>query len=233
MLSVIIPCFNERPNIERFGEELLPPLQALGLPYEVVAVDDGSSDGTSEALRELSERLPLRLIRHPENLGLGAALRTGFAKAQGDWIVTLDADLSFHPSQIQALLEKQRQAGADLVSGSPFLRPPGGSGVPWTRRLPSLLVNAFYRGFLDPRLTAYTPIFRLYRAASLKALPLKSTGFEINAEIAARFVLARHKTAEAPVVLGPRLAGRSKLRRVRELVRHCRLILRLLAGGES
>lgn len=228
-LSVVIPCFNEEGSVARYEAELFPALDALSLDYEVLAVDDGSTDGTLAALNALAARQPrLKLLRHPENRGLGRALRTGFATASGEWIVALDADLTWRPGQIAGLLAKQGETNADLVGGSPFLAPGGLGDVPWARRLPSLLLNAFYRGLFAHGLTAYTPIFRLYRASILKSLPLTSDGFEINAEIAARFLRNGRTLAEAPAVLTVRKEGVSKLSRWRELRRHARLIWALL-----
>lgn len=229
LLSVILPCHNEAGCVALFGRQLFPALDRLGVPYEVIAVDDGSDDGTGADLRRLAaERTGFKAVSHERNRGLGAALRTGFAAASGDWIVTLDADLTFHPSQIRALMERQQTTGADLVAGSPFLAAGGAAQVPWLRRLPSLMVNALYRGLCGPRLTAYTPIFRLYRAAVLRTLRLESAGFEINAEIAARFLAAGRSVAEVPAVLTVRALGRSKLSPFRELWRHGRLAARLL-----
>lgn len=229
LLSVVIPCFNENGSVGRYETELFPALEALSADYEVLAVDDGSRDGTRAALDALAARQPrLKVLSHPENLGLGAALRAGLAAASGEWIVTLDADLTWAPGQIAGLLTKQKETGADLVAGSPFLAPGGMPGVPFARRLPSCLLNAFYRGLLAHGFTAYTPIFRLYRAAVLKNLPLLSEGFEINAEIAARFLKAGKALAEVPAALTTRREGLSKLRRLRELRRHARLIASLL-----
>jgi hypothetical protein len=100
--------------------------------------------------------------------------------------------------------------------------------VPWMRRLPSFMINSLYRGLFDPSFSSYTPIFRLYSAATLKHLPLLSRGFEINAEIAVRFWLAERRLAEVPAVLESRKEGYSKLNRIRELFRHASLILKLL-----
>lgn len=229
MLSVVIPCFNEKASVARFARELFQDLDKLGRPFEVLAVDDGSGDGTAQALATVG-RPELKILAHCHNCGLGAALRTGFDAAQGDWIVTMDADLTFHPNQIRLLLDAQEATGADLVSGSPFLEKTGLQGVPWSRRLPSFLLNAYYRGLFGRQLTAYTPIFRLYRALHVKALRLRSDGFEINAELAARFLLAGRKVAEIPVVLTTRTEGVSKLSRWRELKRHFILIARLLSA---
>ena len=200
------------------------------MPYEVVLVDDGSSDGTAEAAESLAASQPqVRVVRLSPGRGLGGALRAGFDAARGEWVATLDADLTFHPEQLSDLLAAAKKDGADLVSGSPFLRAGDMGDVPWTRRLPSLMLNALYRGLFGLRLSAYTPVFRLYRSARLRELPLTSSGFEINAEIAARAMMRRWRVREVPASLGTRTEGVSKLSRGRELSRHLRLIVRLLA----
>ncbi len=228
MLSVILPCHNEKASVARFSDELFPALDALGVPREVIAVDDGSSDGTGGELRNLAaERRDFRALVYEHRRGLGAALRTGFAAASGDWIATLDADMTFHPSQLRAMLDCQQATGADMVCGSPFISAAGAVQVRWWRRWPSLLVNGFFRRICGPQLTAYTPIFRLYRAEVLRSLRLESTGFEINAEIAARLLAAGRPVAEVPAVLTARRQGLSKLSPLRELWRYGRLALRL------
>lgn len=192
-------------------------------------MDDGSDDGTAveaEALR--AARPETKLVRLAPNRGLGGALRAGFSAAVGDWIATLDADLTFAPADLGAMLGARDTTRADLVAGSPYLRRGDMVGVPLVRSLPSLMLNAFYRGLFGMSLTSYTPVFRLYRAEKLRALPLEAQGFEINAEIAARAQLAHWRVAEVPAPLTVRVAGLSKLNRLRELSRHARLVARLL-----
>ncbi|MBI5622426.1 MAG: glycosyltransferase family 2 protein [Elusimicrobia bacterium] len=224
-----MPCLNEERNVSRFETALVKPLEDLGVPFELVFVDDGSRDGTFRFLSRLVDRhRNVRVVRHPSNLGLGMALRTGFASCGGDWIATLDADLTFRPSQLRNLLRRQRETGADLVSGSPFLRPKGLNQASWYRRLPSAAANQLYRRVLGGAFTSYTPILRLYRASALKSLPLKSRGFEINAEIAARFMLTGLKIAETPALLTTRRHGVSKLSPLKETARHFLLLAKLV-----
>jgi dolichol-phosphate mannosyltransferase len=224
---VVVPCYNEAGCFKRFSSELFPALNALKIPWEVVAVDDGSTDETGDILRNMAAQRPgLRVLTHSRNRGMGAALRTGFAGATGDWIATLDADMTFHPNQLAKLIDAQMREDADLVSGSPFLENTGAAQVSWARRLPSLIINAAYRMICGRELTAYTPIFRLYRASALRALFLRSEGFEINAEIAIGFLEAGFKVIEVPVVLTVRQEGASKLAPLRELRRHALLGVR-------
>lgn len=226
-LSVLIPCYNEAEGLDYLEEVLPPALDRLDVPYEVITIDDGSTDGTGDKLEELARRqTSFHTVSHRVNRGLGAALRTGFAEAKGLWIIVLDADMTFSPDFIGTLLETQKKTGADCVSGSPFLG--GMPGVPWTRRLPSLALNAFYRGLLCGELTSFTPLFRLYRASALRKLDLQSDGFEISAEILALLLRVGARVREVPVPLSVRVTGESKLQRMRELKNHAALAVRLL-----
>ncbi|MEK9146254.1 MAG: glycosyltransferase family 2 protein, partial [Elusimicrobiota bacterium] len=197
MLTILLPCFNESECLPELEEGLFPALGALG-EHEVLAVDDGSTDGTGKLLQEMTSRRPsLRVLSHPENRGIGASIKTGLAEARGEWIIPLDADLTFHPRHIPSLLAAQTKSGADCVCGSPFLG--GMDEVPWPRRLPSLAMNALYRALFDAGLTSYTPMFRLYRVSALKSIPIRSDGFEVSAEILVRLLQQDFRVAEIPV----------------------------------
>ncbi len=225
MLTVLLPCFNESECLSKLEEGLFPALGDLG-EHEVLAVDDGSTDGTGGLLRKMAQRRPsLRVLSHPENRGIGASIKTGLAEARGEWLVPLDADLTFHPRHIPSLIAAQRESGADCVCGSPFLG--GMADVPWPRRLPSLAMNALYRSLFDAALTSYTPMFRIYRISALKAISIRSDGFEVSAELLVRLLKAGFKVTEVAVPLTSRQAGESKLRRWRELRAHIRLLLSL------
>ncbi len=226
MLTALVPCLDELESLTRLESELFAALSALG-EHEALFIDDGSADGTGAALEALAKRhAGTRVIRHGATRGIGGSLKSGIAAAKGDWLVFLDADLTFHPSFIRGLLEAQDTFDADCVSGSPFLG--GMPGVPWGRKLPSLALNAFYRGLFDGKLTSYTPMFRLYRTADLRKLDLASDGFEVSVEVLVKLLQAGKKVVEVPTPLTVRTAGASKLRRWRELRAHLRLAASLL-----
>ncbi|OGR48277.1 MAG: hypothetical protein A2X37_05675 [Elusimicrobia bacterium GWA2_66_18] len=230
-LTVVVACLDEEGNLRRYPAELFPALDSLAVPYEIILVDDGSTDGTAAEAEALASLRPqIRVVRLSPNRGLGGALRAGFAQARGEWVATLDADLTFRPERLADLLAAAKAENADLVAGSPYLRPGDMDAVPWPRRLPSLLLNAFYRRLFSMRLSAYTPVLRLYRASRLRELPLVSEGFEINAEIAALAARRLWRVCEVPVPLGARSCGVSKLSRGREFARHLRLVARLLTS---
>ncbi|MEK7657224.1 MAG: glycosyltransferase family 2 protein [Elusimicrobiota bacterium] len=225
MLTILLPCFNESLCLPRLEEELFAALDKIG-EHEVLAVDDGSIDGTGELLQGMASRRPsLRVLIHSRNGGIGACIKTGLTEAHGEWLIPLDADLTFHPRHIASLLAAQRESGADCVCGSPFLG--GMADVPWPRRLPSLAMNALYRALFDAGLTSYTPMFRLYRVSALKSIPIRSDGFEVSAEILVLLRKAGFKAVDVPVPLTSRQAGESKLNRWREFQAHVRLVLSL------
>ena len=226
-LSVLIPCYNEAEGLDYLEEVLPPALDRLDMPYEIITIDDGSTDETRKGLEDLARRRPsFRAVFHKTHKGLGAALRTGFAEAKGLWVTVLDADMTFSPDFIGVLLKTQKETDADCVSGSPFLG--GMPGTQWTRRLPSLALNAFYRGLLSRELTSFTPLFRLYRASTLRKLNLQSDGFEISVEILALLLREGARIREVPVPLSVRRTGESKLKWLRELKNHAALTLRLI-----
>jgi dolichol-phosphate mannosyltransferase len=225
LLSVVIPAWNEAKNLSRYPKELLPVLETIGMPFEVVIVDDGSRDDTSRLGAGLGAWA--RVVRHERNQGLAAALRTGFAAAKGSLLVTLDADLTFAPALIPKLLERFQVGDADIVSGSPKLAGYG-DDIPSYRVWVSHAATAVYSNLLGQRVTAVSPILRLYRTADLQNLELSSAGFEINAEILYCLIRRGKRVAEIPAPLSQRIHGQSSLRYRREMVRHLKLVRRMV-----
>ncbi len=118
MLSIAIPVYNEAPNLEPLHAELRTTLDALGQPYEILFVDDGSSDDSLAVLKRLSAADPhVRVIRFRRNFGQTAAFAAGFDYAQGDIIITMDADGQNDPADIPALLQKMQEGDYDVVAG--------------------------------------------------------------------------------------------------------------------
>ncbi|MCW1891732.1 MAG: glycosyltransferase [Candidatus Uhrbacteria bacterium] len=225
MISFIFPAYNEAENLRRFPTEVFPVFDQIGQPYEVVVVDDGSFDQTAAVARELGPKV--NLVQHEKNKGLGAAIRTGIAAAKGDLVVTMDTDLTFAPADVPKLLERYAKGDVEVVSGSPKLAGYG-KEIPTYRVIVGKLATLIYSLIFGSKITAVTPIFRLYRRQDLVDLPLVATGFDINAEILFYLVRRGKRVAEVPTMLTQRIHGESKLDYRKEMKRHLRLVWRMI-----
>ncbi len=171
-LSVVVPVLNEADNVESLVREIG---EALGeaLAYEIVYVDDGSTDGTVERLRELQERLPagrLRVLRHERNFGQSAALHTGVEAARAPWIATLDGDGQNDPADIPKLLaardDPAAPAGLLLVSSVRMKRRDS-----WLRRISSRIANAVRQRLLHDRTPDSGSGLKLFSREAFLELP--------------------------------------------------------------
>lgn len=227
-LTIILPCYNEEDNIPYIEKELFNILDKLGLEYEIIFVDDGSKDKTYQKIVELSKRNKRIIIcKHKKNMGLGAAIQTGIKKARSDLLVTLDSDLTFHPKQIEDLLNAFDKNKVDCVIGSPTLKGYDKS-IPIYRIFLSKTVNLMYDILLGKRITSVSPIFRLYKTNQLKKLKLESNGFDINAEILAKLLIQKKKVIEIPAKLTVRKYGVSKINNIREIKNHIKLMYKII-----
>ena len=167
-ISVAVPVYNEVESLKAFCGELHETMSKLGRSYEIVMVDDGSTDGTWAAMREQAEKYPnMRLIRFRRNFGQTAAMSAGFRESQGDVIVTMDADLQNSPADIPKLLSKLGE-GYDVVSGwrkdrkDAFLN----------RRLPSMIANGLISWITGVKLHDYGCTLKAYRRDVVKNVHL-------------------------------------------------------------
>ena len=216
-LSVIIPVFNEEANIRPLHSALAPVMQRIGLPCEVIFVDDGSKDGTFEALRSINTSDPLcKVIRFRRNFGQTAALAAGFAHARGNVIVTLDGDLQNDPDDIPMILAKIEE-GYDVVSGWRVNR----KDKFLTRRLPSICANRLISKITGVKLHDYGCTLKAYRREVAQSIGLYG---EMHRFIPAMASWMGISVAEVPVNHRPRRHGTSKY----GLSRTLRVILDLI-----
>jgi len=202
-LSVVIPVFNEESSLEPLHQELETVLSGLGLTYEIIAVDDGSTDKSFEKLKEIQQHQPhLRIIRFRRNFGQTAALSAGFRYARGRVIVPIDADGQNDPADIPRLLEKL-QEGYDIVSG--WRKERKDNTV--TRTLPSRIANWMIGRITGVRLHDYGCTLKAYRAESLK--PIRLYG-EMHRFIPALARWGGEKVTELVVNHRPRQHGKTK-----------------------
>lgn len=225
-LTVVLPCYNEEENIKRIPGELMPVLNNLGLKYDILIIDDGSADNTYESAKNLN--IPeIKILKHPKNLGVGAAFKTAIENIDGDICVFLDADFTFHPRYIKDLLERFGAGDVDCVGGTPWLDKEYSHKVQWWRKIISKGANAVYALLLKQKITASTPFFRLYKTADLKELQLDADGFSVSAEILFKLLLSGKRYAEVPTPLAVRKFGQSKLNYRKEVFRHTRLLFKI------
>jgi Glycosyltransferases involved in cell wall biogenesis len=203
MLSVVIPAYNEEENVPILYEKLKKVLDSLGEDYEIIFVDDGSTDGTYQRLKQLAEKdSRLKVIRFKRNYGQTAAMSAGFEHAKGDVIVTLDADLQNDPEDIPILLEKLKE-GYHVVSGwrkdrkDPFL----------SRRLPSMIANWLISKITGVHLHDYGCTLKAYRAEVVKDLELFG---DMHRFLPALTKRRGAKITEVVVKHHPRMFGKSK-----------------------
>jgi glycosyltransferase involved in cell wall biosynthesis len=202
-LSVVIPVFNEEDNLPPLWAELRGALEALGLGFEVVFVDDGSDDRSAEIIRGLRDADPrVRLVRLKANAGETAATDAGLKAARGRWVVTMDADLQNDPADLPALL-----AQLDTWDAATGWRVDRAAGDTWVRRLSSRLANGIRNRISDETIHDSGCTFRAFRRECLRDLTLYR-GFH-------RFIptllrMRGFRVVEVPVRNRPRRFGRSK-----------------------
>lgn len=233
-LSVIVPCYNEVDNIPKIRDELLPVVEGLATNHsvEVVFVDDGSRDGTWDAL--VSTLTPysrpgliLRFERHAKNRGLGAALRTGFAAALGEVMITTDSDGTYRFTEIPHLLARLTPDVA-IVTASPYHPAGGVAGVPGYRLILSRGSSLLYRLLVNRHVHTYTSLFRAYRREVVTRIPFESDGFLAGTELMVKAMLLGYRVAEHPAVLYSRAHGVSKAKLARTIRAHLAFQWRVL-----
>ncbi len=205
-LSVVVPLYNEAGNVSPLCERLHNVLSGLPLTSEIVLVDDGSVDGTSEEIRKLRKRYPyLRAVRFRRNFGQTAALAAGFDHARGTLVVTLDGDLQNPPEEIPALLAKLEE-GFDLVSGWRVNR----KDHLLVRVLPSRVANRLIGWITGTRLHDYGCSLKVYRREILDGIQTHGVHGDMHRFLPAFAAAVGARIAEIPVRHSPRRGGRSK-----------------------
>ncbi len=195
VLSVVVPCYNERGTIR----ELLSRVLAIPVSKEIIVVDDGSTDGSDQFVEALAQReLSIQLLRHERNLGKGAALRTGFAAARGEVVIVQDADLEYDPREYPRIIQPILDGDADVVYGSRFEGYPRRVMLYWhtvANRFLTWLSNLTTNLNLTDVMTGY----KAFRREIVQSLNIRSHGFSVEVELTAKVARRSYRLYEVPI----------------------------------
>jgi dolichol-phosphate mannosyltransferase len=211
-VTVIVPCFNEDAGLPSLLARLAALQRNGGHGWEVLFVDDGSTDGTFAQLLDSFRGEPwVKVVRHPTNLGLGAALRTGIAYARSPIVCTIDSDCTYPPERLPELVALLRD-GAEIATASAWH--PGSAAAEGNsvRIALSRTVSGLYKLLIGQDVHTFTCLFRAYRRDALERIRFRSNGFAAVAEIMLRGMIAGYRVRELPMRLEVRRFGESKLK---------------------
>jgi glycosyltransferase involved in cell wall biosynthesis len=221
-----MPVFNERPTLERALNDVLAT--EIAEQWELIVVDDGSTDGSTELLREGTWPDHMRVLFHDRNRGKGAAIRTALAEARGRYSTVMDSDLEYSPADLPALLDPLRRGDARAVFGTRGFQAHSAYSFWYVmgNRVVTFAANLVYNSWVSDIMTGHKAI----ETELFRSLRLRERGFAIEAEITARLLRGGIRIFEVPVVYrarsreeGKKLTALDGLRVIATLVR-CRLV---------
>lgn len=214
-LSVIIPVYNEAATVS----EMINRVGKVNLGKEIIVVDDGSTDGTREILKEVesenlkvqsgSESEDVKIIYHQKNRGKGMAIRTALESVTGDIVIIQDGDLEYDPQDYYQLVKPIMRGNADVVYGSRILKKRKRTSYwhyYWGGRFLTFVANLLYRANITDESTCY----KVFRAELLKSMGLKCRGFEFCPEVTAKVCKRGYKIYEVPISCNPRTTEEGK-----------------------
>lgn len=207
-LSILIPVYNEEKTIERLLKKV-NDISILDVEKEIIVIDDGSTDRTSNLIEKLHKEGKIILIKHDRNQGKGAAIRSGLNHATGDYTIIQDADLEYDPADIASLLTPIIEKKTEVVYGTRLRRLPNFKRDERTIRffihyignkMLSIITSVFYGQWITDMETGY----KLIPTKVMKTLKLNSTGFEMEPEITAKLLKKRYRIYEVSISTNPR-----------------------------
>lgn len=231
-LSILVPFYNEEESVSQLHARLTPVIARLrrSARVQLVLVDDGSGDATVPLLRQYfgaEAADSVLILRHGANRGLSAAMRTGFAAAEGELVCTLDCDCSYDPAELPAMIRRLCESHADIVTASPYH--PAVLSAESSRRLRlSRACSRLYRFIVPDPLFCYTSFFRVYRRAWARPELSTAEGFLGVTEHLVTASYCGAAIVEHPTPLGTRRFGRSKMRTFQVMRAHLGLMGRTM-----
>ena len=224
-VTVIVPCYNEEAGLPFLLERLRKMRAAAADDWHFLFVDDGSSDGTFAALlRAAQGESWIEVVRHHENLGLGAAMRTGFEHTRSPIVCSIDSDCTYPPEKLPELAALVND-GAHIVTASAWHPESAAAEGSSIRLWLSRMVSGTYKLMIGQDVYTFTCLFRAYRTDTVRRLRFRSNGFAAVAEIMLRSILSGQVVREVPMRLESRRFGESKLKVGDAIMAHVRLLL--------
>ncbi len=223
-LSVVIPVYNEKSTLE----ELVRRVQAVGIPKEILLVDDGSTDGTRELLAEMEGQPDVHVFYHEQNQGKGAALRTGFSHAKGDVVIVQDADLEYDPIHYRPLIQPIVEGVADVVFGSRFVATGPHRVLYYWHSVANRVLTMLSNTFTDLNLTDMETCYKVFRREVVEDITptLKEKRFGIEAELTAKVARREYRIYELGITYFGRTYSEGKKIGMRDAFRALWCILR-------
>ena len=202
LLSVVMPMYNEESVIFQNIQKVIAALESLRISWEVVLINDGSTDHTLELAEEAAKQFSqLRVVSYSVNRGRGYALRKGFEAAEGQFIITTESDLTWGVETVVNLFQRLQTFGEDVVIASPYRTGGRLENIPWKRALLSRVGNRILGMTFSGKVTMVSGMTRGYRRKVLEVMDLESDGKEIHLEILSKASALGFRIGEIPAVL--------------------------------
>ena len=196
---VMIPAYNEKDTID----EIIKRVQETNIIDEILIVDDGSTDGTREILKNYQDKNGIRVVLHDKNSGKGASVRTGIKEATGDLLIIQDADLEYNPEEYPKLFKPVEDGMADVVYGSRFLGQARRPILFWNmvaNKILTFVTNILYNNILSDMETGY----KVFKRDMVINIPLHAKRFDFEPEFTAKILKRKFRIYEVPIAFYPR-----------------------------
>jgi glycosyltransferase involved in cell wall biosynthesis len=218
LLSIVIPCYNEKNTIASLLERVLGAHLPENVGREVIVVDDCSTDGTHDTLAGISDSRA-KVLRHEKNLGKGAALRTGFARATGDVVVVQDADLEYNPDEYGKLLKPILDGRADVVYGSRFMTTDERRILYYSHYVGNRLLTFASNVFTNMNLSDMETCYKMFRKEVLEKIIIRENRFGFEPEITAKVARLKCRVYEVGISYSGRTYEEGKKIGLRDAIR--------------